>query len=141
MQRNPAKEILDPCFYSIYDSLEGFRFIFEGLLGINTNLHISAFCSFNPPGDYYTSNKSMENTFIFGIIDPESPINAPKYVNEGALLKSIDPQQCKEIIIDLYGISSEKNIPKLINLGWTILPLFHNTISGVYVNCGYYQVI
>jgi len=140
MKAGSRSEMLDVRLYSAYDPNMGVAFCFDGIHNSVSKDHVIMLGSFNPPGNYYKPPMDAENTFLCCSIDPESPIISPKYAKDFVMLKSLDPTLFKQLIIDLYSISKENGQEKLMNIGWTILPMFCKLGPNFFVNSGNFQV-
>ncbi len=104
--------------------------------------HLAALCTFNPPAGYYKSPPVVEGSFICSDIEIDSSRASPKYVEEFKIVQGIDPTLTSQIVIDLYDVQTENGVfTRLVNIGWTILPLFHHAGGNVYVNTGAYMVL
>ncbi len=141
MKAGPRSEILDPRLYGRYDPAQGLAFCFDGLHNCSMELHVVALGSFNPPGNYYKPPQTAENTFLCSTVEVDSPLTAPKYAKEFVVLKGVDPGLYKQLIIDLYAVGVDKGTTKLVNMCWTILPMFYKVGSSIHVNSGIFQVL
>jgi len=140
MKEGIPEELMNGHHYLDYDPDQGLSFTLDSIRGLNFPLHTAAFCTFNPPADYYKT-QSLQGCLICSNVDIESSMSNPNYKMEEYIFKSISTEDHKQLLIDLYGITSEEGKPGLLNIGWTILPIFQPLGDKLIINNGLYQVL
>jgi len=139
MRIPPNSSLFDWSYFDKYKMNEGLEVFIEGFHNAPTKLPLITICSFNPPGNYYKTPKSIENVFFYSKVDFSSPQKSIRYEDELKILKGINPYDSWQLILDIKSVSMSNHI-QLEDCGWSILPLFNKTDRGVYVNTGTFIV-
>ena len=127
--------LIDMVYFSKYRAQSGFRFIVDGVHGVPSqeNAYVVLY-SLSTPGTFFIEPRDVTQAKMTATYDWESVANSPQYEDEWFVFKeNINPNQ--NILIEVKAVPFKKVDSKIIDVGWTVLPVFSKdgyVMSNIY---------
>lgn len=139
MKANTSTALFEYKHLDPYNINEGLEIYVEGFHNSPIITPFITICSFNPPGNYYSTPRNTENIFYYSRIDFASPRDSMRYADELKIIRGISPYESSQIILDIKGFDNIEG--KVIDIGWSIISLFDRSHNGVFANTGVFMVL
>ncbi|CAG9322879.1 unnamed protein product [Blepharisma stoltei] len=137
LQVTPRTPMIDMKYFAKYLPKMGFKFSVDAIHNIPTESpHVAVFC-LNPPGALYSNTVITQDVNFTIKVDWNSSITTPRFLDGFHNYRNVLFDRNMHIIIDIRAVSFAKQKPEVVDVGWTILPVFS---EDGYINSGIYQL-
>lgn len=127
--------MIDMMYFAKYRPQAGFKFTVDGLHNVINQSHLYVtFYSLSTPGTFYMEPRDVTQGHMSSNFDWDSVINTPQYDDAWFTFRE-NANRYQNIVIDVKSVPISKIDGKIVDVGWTVLPVFspdNYVMSNIY---------
>ena len=142
IQTTKDSKMLDMRYFAPYSRRFGFKISVDGLHNTPHPLPYGVVVSLNPPGELYADPepRPSKDVNVATTMDLESPMRSYRFLDGYFHFRDVPGTPNLAVVLDIRSIEYVRGTPKIVEAGWTLVPVFFIRDARLYVRSGIYQM-